>query len=102
MKAETLEGLVEVLQKYLRFEHPNFEIGDELLGAKLVLLYLTLSKELLDVDAYLIRHNVSLPLEELDLVMEIEKIGLYSKYCVHLRQDKYMIASWTEERLRVD
>jgi len=103
MQTKTLNSLVNVTQKYLEYEHPELEYEDAELGAKMVLLYMQLTREIEDLDATIIRHNVQTLLDdELDLVMEIEKIGLHSGFVLHIEQDPTLIASWSEERFQVD
>jgi len=103
MNQKTLDGLVEVGQRYLGIEHPSVEISDSDFGARIMVLYKRLKSELVEVEAHLIRHQASMSIaEDLDLVMEIERIGLHSGFCLHVMQDKHLMASWTEEQLARD
>ena len=103
MNHETLKGLVEVANRYLTIEHSGIEVDEELLGAKLLILHTRLMKELKEVNAKLIRHRAAVPLnDDMDLTMEIERIGLHSSFCLHIEQDELLIATWSEDKLQVD
>lgn len=102
MKKKMLEELVDISQKYLKMEHPHLKIDDTKLAAKFALLYGRLMDELEEVDAKIIRHRAGTPLEDFDLMMEIERIGLYSGFCIHIEQDDSLIASWKEKRMAID
>ena len=102
MKRKSLNDIVEMTQRYFSHEHPEIDLSDEQLGAELVILYGRLMEELEEVDAHLIRHRAQSPLGEWDLTMEIERVGLYSGFCLHIEQDDSLIASWTEKRFQVD
>jgi len=102
MKRKTLIELASATQRYLNAEHPEVTVSDEEVESRLTLLYERINDELSQVDAQLIRHRASMELEHLDLSLEIEKIGLFSGFCLHIEQDKGMIAQWIEKEVIFD
>ena len=102
MKPKTLVELAAMTQRYLDAEHPEVDLSDDGVEVKLASLYRRLLKDVGRVDAHLIRHRTIEPVEELELVMEIEKIGLFSGFCLHIEQDRGMIAQWIEKETVFD
>ena len=102
MKRKTLIELASAAQRYLSVEHPEVTVSDEEVEGRLTLLYEQIESELGGVDAQLIRHKASMQLGHLDLSLEIEKIGLFSGFCLHIEQDKGMIAQWIEKEMIFD
>ena len=96
-----LDELVEIGHRYLAHEHPTIDISETRLAAKIVQLYGQLTDELVDCDAKIIRHNARIALGEVTLMLEIERIGLYSAYCLHIDEDSALIATWVEKKKRV-
>lgn len=102
MRQKTLAELTASTRRYLDTEHPELSLSNEEIGTKLTLLYEQINDELSGVDAQLIRHKVVSDLGELDLTLEIEKIGLFSGFCLHIEQDDGMIAQWVERGIVFD
>jgi len=102
MQKKMLNELVEIGHRYLAHEHPDIDISETRLAAKIVMLYGRLGEELKDCDAKLIRHNARLALNGVTLILEIERIGNYSAYCLHVDEDSALIATWVEKKKQVD
>ena len=98
MQKKMLDELVQISHRYLAHEHPKIDITETNLAAKVVMLYTRLSDELEDCDAKIIRHNARLTLGSVTLMMEIERIGLHSAYCLHIDEDSALIATWVEKK----
>ena len=103
MIKKTLDDLTRIVQKYLDIEHPAIVQEDADVSARLNKLYDQLMTEIEGLDSTIIRHRAFSAVDnELDLVMEIERVGMHSGFCLHIDQDDALIARWTEERFLVD
>jgi len=98
MTKAMLNELVEITQKYLGHEHPEIEIADAKIAAKLVILYRQVTGEVEEIDAHLIRHRVGTAVGKFDLMLELERLGPYTGFCLHIEQDDTLMASWKEIR----
>lgn len=102
MRPKTLIELAGSTQRYLTVEHPEVSLSDDGVEVKLASLYRRLMQDVGRVDAHLIRHRTIEQIASLELVMEIERIGLFSGFCLHIEQDRGMIAQWIEKETIFD